>query len=247
MQSAYSTTTVYKIDPATGYAALYPLLLTAQGTSAVIGNSEPVISELNFKDSEMVRDGRLVKQFLRYTDNLCKPDDNQCQPMMTTRFTWNGKAFAQSGYEKKRTDYLAKLARQRQCIKQKFDPKKGTADCEAEFDCPKYNDLSLLNLEAGNLGEARNYAEGALDFCRSNFTEFQAAQYNYRQSTQNCANYRFRPKDDRAALINLQRPDCRHGTGAGSPTAMKTRQCGIAKLRPPPARRSALAFTRRPD
>jgi hypothetical protein len=182
MQSAYSTTTVYKIDPITGYAALYPLLLTAQGTSAVIGNSEPVISELNFKDSEMVRNGRLVKQFLRYTDNLCQPGDEQCQPVATTQFTWNGKVFVESGYDGKRKKYLAELTRERQCIKQKFDAKKGTADCATDFECPKYNDLSLLNLKAGNLGEARNYAEGALDFCRSNFTEFQAAQYNYRQS-----------------------------------------------------------------
>jgi hypothetical protein len=182
MQSAYSTTTVYKIDPATGYATLYPLLLTAQGKSAVIYNSEPVISESNFKDSEMSHDGRLVRQFLSYSDNLCKPNDNQCQPVTTTRFSWNGREFAETGYEKKRRDYLAKLARQRQCVKQKFDAKKGTEDCTAEFECPKYNDLSLLNLKAGNLADARNYAEGALDYCRSNFTEFQAAQYNYLKS-----------------------------------------------------------------
>ena len=188
MQSIYSSTTVYKVDRATGYAAQYPLFLTAQGLSAVIGQSEPISSELNFRDTEMVRSGRFVKQFLRYTDNLCKPDDDQCRPVTTTQFTWNGQHFVESRHQKKRKEYLARLARQRHCINQKFDPKKGTAPCIAELgtdlDCAWYNDLSLLNLKAGNLKEARSYAEGALDFCRSSYTGFQAAQFNYRRTHQ---------------------------------------------------------------
>ena len=182
MQSIYYTTTAYKVDPATGYAALYPLFLTAAGPSALIGQSAPLSSDLNFKDSEIVHNGRFVKQFLRYTDNLCRPDDDKCQALTTVPFTWNGSVFVERDYDKKRSEYLRKLAGERECLKRKFDPKKGRADCITDLDCPIYNDLSLLNLKAGNLTDARNYAEGALDFCRSNFKEFQAAQYNYRQS-----------------------------------------------------------------
>jgi hypothetical protein len=182
MRSAYSTTTAYKIDPATGYAALYPLFLTVEGPSTQVGQSQPVTGDFNFKDTEMVRNGGLVKQFLLYSDNLCAPDDDRCQPVRSESFSWNGNAFVVSGYEKKRSEYLQKLARQRECVKRKFDPKKGKADCIAELDCPYYNDLAWLNLKAGNLTDAGNYAEGALSFCRANFKEFQAAQYNYRQS-----------------------------------------------------------------
>ncbi len=57
----------------------------------------------NFKDTEIVRKGRFVKQFLRYSDNLCKADD-QCQPVSTESFTWNGNAFVVSGSEKKRSE-----------------------------------------------------------------------------------------------------------------------------------------------
>jgi hypothetical protein len=182
MRTAYSTTTVYRIDRSSGYATLYPLFLTGAGPETAVGQSQPVIGDLELKDTAIVRDGRLVKQFTRYTDNLCDEQDDKCQPVSKEFFTWNGHAFVESGYEKKRAEYLPKLARQRECVKQKFNPKKGTAACSGELSCEYYNDLAWLNLKAGNLKEAGNYAEGALGFCRGNFKEFQAARYNYRRS-----------------------------------------------------------------
>jgi hypothetical protein len=184
MQSAYTTTMAYRIDPKTGYATWYPLFLTAAGPDAELDQSQPVISDVdvNYADTEMVKDGRLVKRFNAYSDNLCGQDHPKCQPVKVEAYSWNGAAFVVNDYSEKRAKYVRELTRQRECIKRKFDPKKGSVDCGLSLNCPSYNDLAWLSIKAGNMNDARNYSEEAVNNCRGNLKEFPAALYNYRKS-----------------------------------------------------------------
>lgn len=182
MQSIYTSTTAYKVDAKTGYAMEYPLFFSTAGPSTRVDQSSPVTGDFKLTDTAMVRNGRFVKRFNNYRDNLCKEGDSNCQPVAGESYTWNGSAFVVSDYEARHTDFLRKLAIQRECVRKKFDPKKGTADCGAPAECENYNDLAWLNLKSGNFVNARNDAEMALDFCRANPREYKAAQYNYRQS-----------------------------------------------------------------
>jgi len=184
MQSIYTSTTSYKIDAKTGYATAYPLFFTATGPSTQLDQSNPVVGDFNLTDTAIVRDGKFVKRFNSYQDNSCGQDDPKCTPVIAESYTWNGNSFVVSDYETRHKEFLRKLASQRECVKKKFDPKKGTADCAIQSECENYNDLAWLNLKAGNFNNARNHAEMALDFCHGNPSEYEAAQYNYRQSQQ---------------------------------------------------------------
>lgn len=183
MQTAYTSTTAYKID-ATGYAAPCPLFVAETGASTRLDQSQPVVGDVHLTDTAIVRNGKFVKQFNSYKDNSCGQDDPKCKPVTAQRYTWNGNAFVVSDYQTRRRDFLHKLAIQRDCVKKKFDPKKGTADCAVQSSCENYNDLAWLNLMAHNFINARHDAEMALDSCRGNPAKYKAARYNYRHSQQ---------------------------------------------------------------
>jgi hypothetical protein len=183
MRSIYSATTAYKIDPQTGYAAEYPLFVSARGGSTRVDQSQPVVGDLTLTDNAILRDGKFVRRFNNYTDNLCSQDDSNCRPVTAEPYTWNGKAFMISDYEARHKDFVHKLAAQRDCVKRKFDPNKGAAPgCRVYSECDNYNDLTWLNLKAGKFTDARNNAEMALNYCVGYPGEYEAARYNYRQS-----------------------------------------------------------------
>ncbi len=182
MQSAYTTTAAYKVDARSGHASPYPLFYDAHGGRTILSQSEPVISGAELSGNEIVREGKFVKRFNKFQDNLCDPKNDKCPPVSIETYTWNGRAFLVSDYARRHEDFLRKLAAQRECVSRSFDPAKGTAACAVESECENYNDLARLNFKAGNFTNARNNAEMALQYCAGYPKEYQAAQYNYRQS-----------------------------------------------------------------
>jgi len=101
-------------------------------------------------------------------------------------FSWNGSAFVVDHYDEVRHTYQRRLAAHRECLKAKFDPKAGTAACPADYDyddnCESNNDLSYLSYQAGKLDRALRYAGKALEECKDDPKQLEAAQYNDRRS-----------------------------------------------------------------
>jgi hypothetical protein len=122
--------------------------------------------------------------------NICPEGDRKCPPLIVHTFNWNGKAYVIEHYDEARREFLRRLSAHRECLKLKFDPKNGSADCASESgdyydyddNCESNNDLSYLNFKAGSLDRARDYAGKALEECKDNPKELAAAQFNERRS-----------------------------------------------------------------
>ena len=180
MQDAYTTTTAYKIDPASGAAALYPLFVDETGETAVFSTSEPVVDYTSNDQTALVtKDGRFQPMFIRHTANDCSADDAKCVPVKKHPYRWTGKAFVADGLAALQKDYARRLGAQRACIAKNFDPKQGSAACNVDLGCENNNDLSLLAYKAGLFDRAKQYASDALQDCTGRARESASAQFNY--------------------------------------------------------------------
>jgi hypothetical protein len=190
-QEQYTTTVAYKVDLASGNIAEYPLYLTDGHPGSLLENSEPTLNFDEDESSSEVQDGKLAGRFVQYTYLKDCPEDGDCvvNEVVTKRvFTWNGSAFVAGGAAAAPPPAMQadhrELAAHRACLKARFDPKTGAADCPGDFadNCESNNDLSFLNYKAGNLDRARDYAAKALEECKNDPKQLAAAQYNERRA-----------------------------------------------------------------
>ena len=181
MQAAYTTTTAYKIDPASGVAQLYPLFVDEVGETAQFSASEPVVDYTSDDQTAMVTtDGRFRPMFIRHTATGCDPDDAKCMPVKKQVYTWSGHAFVGDGSAADAKARARQLAAQRACLAAKFDSKTGTSGgCGVDLECEGNNDLSLLSYKAGLFARARQYGADALQSCFGRAKETAAAEFNY--------------------------------------------------------------------
>jgi len=180
MQDAYTTTTAYRIDPASGSASLYPLFIDETGETAMLSISEPVVDYTSNDPTALVtKNGHFQPMFIRHTANDCSADDAKCKPVKKIVFRWNGKAFAADGLAQLQKDYARRLAVQRACIVRNFDPRQGSAACNTDMGCEDNNDLSLLAYKVHLFDRARQYASDALQSCTGRARESAAATFNY--------------------------------------------------------------------
>lgn len=182
---AFDTTIAYKVDLASGNIAEYPLYLTESGPSSMLVNTEPTLNFDEDESSAQVHGDKLADRFVQYSYVQDCPEEGDCKvsEVVTKRvYTWNGSAFAvgAAGSAPPPQADRRQLAAHRQCLKAKFDPTTGTADCPGDYadNCESNNDLSFLNYKAGKLDRARDYAAKALEECKGDPKQLAAAQFN---------------------------------------------------------------------
>jgi hypothetical protein len=180
MQNAYTTTMAYRIDPASGAAALYPLFIDETGETAMFTTSEPVVEYTSTDQTAMITpDGHFRPWFVRHTSHGCDPDDAKCIPVKKQTYRWNGKAFVADGVAVLQKNYAPRLSAQRACLASNFDAKKGSAACDVGMECEGDNNLSLLAYKAGLFDRAKQYAADALEYCNGRAQPYAAAEFNY--------------------------------------------------------------------
>ncbi len=179
---AFTVTTAYKVDLASGGISAYPLYQTESGPRSALESTEPTLNFDEDESSAQVRNGRLVDRFVQYSYiKDCEEDSCVAGEVASKRaYRWNGSTFvADKSLEANPAD-RSQLAAHRACLKAKFDPQTGTADCPGDYadNCESNNDLSYLNYKAGKLDRARDYAARALEECKDDPRQLKAAQYN---------------------------------------------------------------------